>query len=300
LIRDNVIIPVLLPKPCLIFPSVPSAASEPTGCKNINRNDNRRPIFLPQVRNGTGNRVSAFNGTNGIHMRNVKKRTLKATFTIKTCLSELEAIQANYKKAHKGYRDQFRSTMQMTQRMIVRLQQNGKLQARFVRAVLKERRENGDRTSDRKVNLSLEVVAKATGAISREARQIAWKRARVLDYFREIGVEVAKTAQTIKKKGGVEKILAEATRKKEQAGLDPDGGCLESSDKAEGIRTSRSTNDQDISVPVWMKMSDRDEIADLSIGTRYILNALRVGQPGGDLKIVSVRVASGDDADSTD
>ena len=229
-------------------------------------------------------------------MRKAKKRKVKPNYTIKSCLAELEAIQVNYKKAHKGFRDQFRKTMEMTQRMIVRLQKNGKLQARFKRAVLEERRQNGEPDSNRKFNLSLEVVAKATGAVSRDARKIAWKRARALDYLRDAGVEVSETARAIKVRGGLEKIISEATRKKREG--DPNLGAT--AQKVIDSVISRATNDKDISVPVWIKLSDRDEIAEQSIGTRFTLTGLRVGQPGGDLKIAAVKVTSQDDEDWSD
>jgi hypothetical protein len=228
-------------------------------------------------------------------MRNSKRRKLKPGYTIKTCLTELEAIKDNYKKAQKGFRSQFRNTMEMTQRMIVRLQTNGKLEARFKRAVLDERKKNGERHSNTKFNLSLEVVAKATGAFSREGRKVAWKRARALDYLREIGVEVSDTARAIKDKGGLEKIVAEAIRAKS---IDRRGPVSSASPKPaiNGSIDSR-VNDREVSVPVWMKLSDRDEIAEQSIGSRFILTALRVGQAGGDLKIAGVKMASGDTED---
>jgi hypothetical protein len=231
-----------------------------------------------------------------MQMRHAKKRKLKPTYTIKTCLAELETIQVDYKKARKGFRDQFRKTMEMTQRMIVRLQKNGKLYARFKRAVLEERSQNGERDSNRKFNLSLEVVVKATGAVSREARKIAWKRARALDYLRDAGVEVAETARAIKVRGGLEKIISEAMRKKR--GGDPNLGAV--AQKVVDSVIARATNDREVSVPVWIKLSDRDEIAEQSIGTRFTLTGLRVGQPGGDLRIAAVKVTSEDDEDWTD
>jgi hypothetical protein len=224
-----------------------------------------------------------------------KKSKLGVGFTLKTYLSEMEAIKANYQKARRSHREQFRITMEMTQRMIVRFEKREKLRKQFRRAVLSERRENGRRASDTKFNLSLEVAAKTTGAISYKARKIASKQAQALDYLREIEVPVSKTALTIKEKGGIDKILAEATRKKRgDGGLDK----RQNGQKGSGdIRSNRTSNDQEIAVPIWIKMSDRDQIAGRVIGTRFMLTALRVSQPGGDLKISAVDVADGDHND---
>jgi hypothetical protein len=185
-------------------------------------------------------------------MRKPKKYKLKPSYTIKTCLAEMETIKVNYKKVQKGARDEFRKTMELTQRLIFRFLDNEKLQAKFKRAVLDERKLNGDRHSNSKFNLSLEVVAKATGALSRKARKIASKRAKALDCLRKAGVGPADTARTIKSKGGLDKILAEAANLKPtfRRGRKP----ATAAENANGKSPPVGANDKEVPVPIWMKL----------------------------------------------
>src|SRR4051794_39379314 len=222
-----------------------------------------------------------------VQMKKRKEGKLEAKYTVKACLSELGQIRAVYKKSLRGHKDEFRKTMQSTQRVIFRLRKDHTLRNDFKRSVLAERKKMG-KASKRKFLLSLEAVAMATGATSRNSRQIASKRAKALDYLRTTGVKVADTARTIKAKRGVDKILAEATIARRETDKPNGAGGQQQLKKAGENHERARRNDQELSVPVWMRMSDRDQIRELPVGARLRLVGTRVGQDAGDVKITKI------------
>jgi|tagenome__1003787_1003787.scaffolds.fasta_scaffold20989007_4 hypothetical protein len=237
-------------------------------------------------------------------MKKRKEGKLEAKYTVKACLSELGQIRAVYKKSLQGHKDEFRNTMQLTQGVIFRLRKNHTLRNDFKRSVLAERKKKGN-ASKSKFLLSLEAVAMATGATSRNSRQIASKRAKALDYLRTTGVKVADTARTIKSKGGVEKILAEI---KQEQGAGEDNSFDRSltndketkildrsptKDKETKILDRSLTNDKETKILVWMRMSDSDEIQEQRAGTEYTLSAICIRQKGCALKITKIKKAKG-------
>jgi hypothetical protein len=137
---------------------------------------------------------------------NDNANTPEITVTIQIFLDELEQSGRKLKKSSNGHRALLRDTLQTAQRSIVRLSKNETLRKEFIRALEKEAK-NGRQKVDPS-NWCLEVVAKATGASSRQARKLASKRAGVLEFLRERNVPVKKTATTIKKEG-LEKLYSE-------------------------------------------------------------------------------------------
>jgi hypothetical protein len=237
----------------------------------------------------------------------------KPPYTAKTIFAELDQIRQAYKKAWRGYRDQIYSTMQSAQKLIVRLERNDRLRRDFVKQLKHKKRKRG-RTDQAEFHLSIEVAALAIGAASRKPRQKAWKHAKVLDYFRKKGVDVTRTARTIKAKGGIEKILKEIARegalteaadgktstkgtsgkiseaaRGSESDRESDEEHIERADGAKHGRISLGVNDKEIKVSVWMKLSDRDEMEAEQVGTRFKLFGLRVGQKGGDFKITKIK-----------
>ena len=237
----------------------------------------------------------------------------KPLYTAMMIFAELDQLRKAHKKAWRGYRYQLYSRMQSTQKLIVKLERNDRLRRDFVKQ-LKPKKQKGVQTDRSQFRLSLEVAALAIGAKSREPRQQAWKHAEVLDYFRKKGIDVTRTASTIKAKGGIEEILKEIAReraKAETAGgktltkvvrgkiseaarrgepdWEADEEHVERADAAKHGRISLGTNDKEIKVSVWMRMSDRDEMEAERVGTKFKLFGLRVGQKGGDLKITKIK-----------
>jgi hypothetical protein len=222
-----------------------------------------------------------------------------SNFTVKTCLAELNLMSVEFKKALRGYRRQQYETMERAQRMIVRLRQNKDLCRDFVRTVKKSKKESagGKPRRQKTFSLATEVVALATGAQSRQARQVAWKRARVLNYLRETGVKVGETAKAIEAQGGIEKIFSSAVAAKKTGPDKKVNGSHPTKSPGSIVKTSTlaqpsNSNDREIIVPVWMRLSDRDEIGDLQIGSRITMSAIRVGQKSADFKITRVDLPS--------
>jgi hypothetical protein len=54
-------------------------------------------------------------------------------------------------------------------------------------------------------------------------------------------------------------------------------------------------NNHEVLVPVWMKLSDRDEITNCQIGSRVSLSGIVVAQKKANLKIVRVKVPQDED-----
>ena len=111
--------------------------------------------------------------------------TPKATITIETFLEKLEQSGRKLSKSSKGHRALLRDTLQTAQRIIVKFLESETLQKQFVRAVKKG--EKNGRKKAGPVNMPLEVVAKATHALSRQARQQASKRAGSLELSASMG-----------------------------------------------------------------------------------------------------------------
>jgi hypothetical protein len=209
------------------------------------------------------------------------------SYTAKSVFAELDQIRKNFTAKQRSFREEIYATMQSSQRLIVMLEGDDELRESFAKQVARNLTKRGVKKSQ-EMNLSTEVVALATGATSRSARQRAWKRGRVLDYLRDHDVKVSKTAEKIKKMGGVEKILTRCSEEKHNEKPKAKSGETTSL-KGDHGHTSRGSNDKEIGVTVWMRLSDRDEIAELPIGARLKLSALRVGQKAGDLKITHVK-----------
>jgi hypothetical protein len=205
-------------------------------------------------------------------------KKVKKSYTAKIVFEEIALIRREYKGKLRSFREEIYKTMQMVQRVIVRLRKDGRLRRHFFKRLARVLAKRGQ-TDLGELNLSTEVVALTIGATSRTARKNAWKRGRVLDYLREHKVKVSDTARMIKKWGGIENIYAKSLEDKqtEQIGKDEEN------------RTPRNGNDREMKVTIWMNYSDHDEIETQPVGTTFELSALRTGQKDGDLKITGVR-----------
>jgi len=68
------------------------------------------------------------------------------------------------------------------------------------------------------------------------------------------------------------------------------------SGKSEATAPPITSNDKDVIVPVWMRLSDRDEIFDSQIGARVKMSGLVVGQKRGNVKITGIKIRPDDDS----
>jgi hypothetical protein len=230
------------------------------------------------------------------------KHPKKSAFTAKTCFAELDVVACNFRKSVSGFRIELYAVMAQAQRIIFRLNANKKLRRDFIRSVLKKRKNNGKarRDGESAFNLTTEVMAIATGAKSRSARKVAWKRGRVLDYLRESGVKPWKTAPAIRMRGGIEKILKKAVEEDNPQKTDVIQSALlnstRSRETAAPIASPVKSNNQEVIVPVWMRLSDRDQILESLVGSRIRLSALRIGQKQADMKITGIKVRTCNDS----
>jgi hypothetical protein len=223
--------------------------------------------------------------------------TLKPKTTIKNIFAELDKIGLRYRKTHAGYRKQVYEFMGDAQRIIVKLDQRDELRRKFTLRARKAKRSQ----DQPRFNLSTEVMAIIMGAKSRGARQLASKRGQVLNYLRQAGVKAEATAQQIKSRGGIEKILQEAAKKKSiSPSIDKNRAApsrlLRSKEKTSAVHVAPiKSNNQEVIVPVWMRLSDRDEILESAIGSRIKLFTLRVGQQQADLKVTGIKFRTSDE-----
>ncbi len=209
-------------------------------------------------------------------------KKLEPNYTIKTFLEELEQSGRKLRKSNKGHRALLRDTLETAQRIIVELLDSETLQKQFVRAVKKKkgRKKLGP--------WSLEVVAKATGASSRKARKLASKRAGVLEYLRERGVAVKDTAATVKKEG-LEKLYSAWCKKKKEKLADAGNSRHHSSKK--DPKREKIRNDKEVILPLWMKISEREQLLDQKMGAMLTVLVSRVSEDEGDFKVRRVMVA---------
>jgi hypothetical protein len=233
----------------------------------------------------------------------MKKRP-KSNFTAKTLFVELDQIKSDFKNSQRSFRAALYQTLERAQRLIFRLRANEKLEREFISKVKRANKSGNPWKSPRDFNLTTEVMAMATGATSRGARKLAWKRGRVLDYLREKKVKVEKTAHALKSRGGLEKIFRAGVEKR-HAGSDPElfastarkirNSTTKPRVAGSGPAAAHMSNNHEVLVPVWMKLSDRDEIADSQIGSKVSLSGMVVGQKQANLRICQVKFSRYDE-----
>lgn len=210
-------------------------------------------------------------------IRGDKVNTPKATVTIGNVLEELEQSGRKLRKSNKGHRALLRDTLETAQRIIVKLLDSETLQKQFVRAVKKEKK---GRKKLGPFNWSLEVVAKATGASSPNARKLASKRSGVLEFLRERKVPVKDTAATLKKEG-LEKLYSEWCKKKKERQMPA------------AASQPPSTPDGKVMLLLWMERSDREHLMNQKIGVKLTVLVSRVSESDGDFNVKRVMVVDG-------
>jgi hypothetical protein len=212
----------------------------------------------------------------------------KDRYTAKMCIEELKQSGRRYKKSYKGHRLELYQAMQTAQRNIVRFSAKSKLRSGFIRDVRKEREQRGGNASG-EFNLSLEAVAMATGgASSRGARQLASKRAKVLDLLRESEVPVNETAKMLKSKG-ITRLYNDAKKEKVARPLESESDEDRFTLQELGRSTSSAArNDKDVAFLVRMRLSDRDQVLETEDGAMLTMVVQRIKQKEGTVRIRKV------------
>lgn len=197
--------------------------------------------------------------------------------TIKSFMAELDQSGRKLRKSSTGHRALLRDTLQTAQRIIVKFLDNEALQKQFVRAVKKGEKKGGKKSEP--FHWTLEVVAKAMGASSRNARKLASKRAGVLEYLRERNVPAKDTAATLKKEG-LERLYSKWCKEKKER-------------EALAASQSPSPPDGKVMLPLWMTPSDRDELLNQKVGVALTVLISRVSEIEGNIQVKRVMVVDG-------
>jgi len=202
-------------------------------------------------------------------------------YTAETIATEMCALRKAFVENKRGYRKVLHSIMQSASGVLARLRGNTKLQDMYLRNLRKEGRDLRE-----PLNLATEVLAEITGT-GRAGRKRAWKYGKVLDVLAEAGVPPQKTAQEIRARGGIEKIVGNGER------ITTVRSVIDENDEAVDAKASRQirqfVNDQEILCGIYMRSSDRDRIRVLPKGSSITVDVIRIDQPKADLKLSRIR-----------
>jgi hypothetical protein len=214
-----------------------------------------------------------------------KTNASKLDATVKSLIEKLDLAGRRYQKKRRGFRDEVYASMQTAQRVIAECLKNESTYSGFVHAV---QRKNANARS-RSFNLSLEAMARSMAAIG-DARKLASKRAKVLDYLRKIGMKVDDTAATVKKEGlenlGNKARESSGKPKKKGKPRQPHGKVKQTHLSRVGRGAPRAGhNDTEVSMVFWMKQSDRDQLRQSKLNTKFTILVSRVSEDDGDVRV---------------
>jgi len=219
-----------------------------------------------------------------------KANTSESARAIKSLIKELDLAGRRYQKRLKGQRDELYASMETAQRVIAECLKKKSNYLEFVRDV--QRKEENQRKRSVRFNLSLEAMARSTGAIDIKSRKLASKRAKVLDYLRKIGVKVKDTAATVKKEG-LENLNAKARKdsgkpKKptETKPRQPDSKVKPTISSPAGRDVPRAgRNDTEAPMVFWMKQSDRAQLRQSKLNTVFTVLVSHVDEDDGNFQV---------------
>jgi len=111
--------------------------------------------------------------------RNKGLKKLASREKVSAIFAELNDLKRNHRESLRGHRDRLYALIACVARIKMRIDKNEKLRSSVIREVLKKRKEVGraEPRSEQALDLSLELMAMATGARSRESRKVASNRA---------------------------------------------------------------------------------------------------------------------------
>jgi hypothetical protein len=172
-------------------------------------------------------------------------------------------------------------------------QRSKSLEKKFIRHAKVEKANKG---------IATEVMFYIMRARTKKARQLAWKRGRVIDFLLEQGVKPGAMTTDLKNRGGLEAVCKQAARENprrpaksagtngsdEYQKLASSKGDKVSSPRAEPISGKR-LNDQRITVELEVLLSERDALLDLSPGSKATLKIVRREGNDTPAKILKLR-----------
>ena len=215
------------------------------------------------------------------------KRTGKGLYT------EFVKLGHKYRRLQRGTRDQLYFNIARAAKSLDLMKTDIKLRKGFLREL---RRRKIITEPDKNIQLPLEMMVLLRGARGREARKKASKYALALSLLRSENIPANRIATEMRKRGGLEKILSsrKLSRKSFIAAPPPIGATSSASnadvEKQEpASEANAGTNNRAVEVIVTMKLADHDSILELPVGSRFCLEAMRIGQSKVELNIRRVK-----------
>jgi hypothetical protein len=210
--------------------------------------------------------------------------------TSKAIDARLDNLCLHFQKSLKGHRNHLYDLMRNVAAIKVLLDQRYKVRTDFVRSLRKKKGYGGSARPEQKLNLFTELMARATGARSRGARQLAFKRGRVIEILLESGLMPEDIPATIKKRRGIERIYAEGTHS--HSGSDQLQGAASTGEENPSVPSRNlKSNDHETVLTVRIRASDRDGIFEnAGVGSQIKTLILRVGKGNSDFKITKVKL----------
>jgi hypothetical protein len=209
--------------------------------------------------------------------------------TSKAIHARLDGMCQRFQKSLKGHRDHLYELMGNVAAIKVLLDKKDRVRRDFIRSLRKQQKETGrSMRSEHKLNLLTELVAQATGAGSRGARQLAVKRGRVIEVLLGNGIAPAEIPAAIRKKRGIERIYSEA---------------IKIASEPEPVESNTSpaepkSNDHETTFSVRIRASDREALFEKTeLGGRLKLEVLRVGKEQSDFKVTKVGILPSENAE---
>jgi hypothetical protein len=207
--------------------------------------------------------------------------------TSKAVDAHLDSLCQRFQKSLKGHRDHLYELMGNVAAIKLLLDKRHKVRTDFIRSLRREKGNGGSRRPGKKLNLFTELMARATGARSRAARQLAVKRGRVVEILLGNSIAPEEIASKIKKEGGIERIYTEANK----LALEPAG-------EVNTLTAEPKSNDHDTTFSARIRASEREALIEKTkLGGRVKLEMLRVGRGHSDFKIIKVRILPSENAE---
>jgi hypothetical protein len=229
--------------------------------------------------------------------------------TAKNVFKTLDSLRDKVKAALSGCREQIYGSMAEAWLVVLLLRKDKKLQREFVRRAKLKVAAKGKKA----LKVVTEVMAYVMGAKTLPRRKLAWKRGRVIQFLHGQGIKITKIAAEIKSQGGIEAVYKQAVKqqpRREKVPADAKTSAKKSKplvvktrDK-QGLDLSES-DESDIDarlpvterndklvvmmLPMLIKLSDRDALDELPIGSRVRIVATRTNQKGAKIEVNRIK-----------
>jgi hypothetical protein len=219
----------------------------------------------------------------------------------KNALAVIDSLQGQHKKVVTRHRLFVYRMMADAASVIVLFRKSKGLEKKFKRHA---------KLGTIKKGIATEVLAFIMQATTMRARQLAWKRARVIDYLLDQGVKPAAIKAELKQRGGLEAVCKlaalEAPRrspksvgKKKSDSLRRELITLEDGAERETQRVPVTIpNNRWITIPVRIRLSEQDALNEMVPGSKAIMKIARIQE--GDAQAKVLMLERDDDGETAD